>query len=134
MVFINTNPFRNDLSLHSASCVITLPTATNSNIEIVHYAIIAFRSIYKTGYRYKKAGVIVSGISSEDGVQTSLFDSINREKFSNSMHSIDQLNSRYGRDVVRLAAQGGGRKWKLHQEQLSPSYTTNWSDILTIKL
>jgi len=88
----------------------------------------------KQAIALKKAGVIVSGISSEDGVQTSLFDSINREKHSNSMRAIDLLNSRYGRDVVRLAAQGGGRKWKLRQEQLSPSYTTSWNDILTIKL
>ena len=134
MVFLNTNPFRNDLPQYSASRVITLPNATNSSIEIVHYAIIALRSIYKTGYRFKKAGVIVSGISSEDGIQTSLFDTIDREKHANTMRAIDLLNSRYGRDFVKLAAQGVGRKWKLGQEKLSPSFTTNWSDILTIKV
>lgn len=133
-VFLNTNLFRNDLPQYSASRVFTLPTATNSSIEIVHYAIIALRSIYKTGYRFKKAGVIVSGISSEDGVQTSLFDNIDRDKHSNTMHAIDLLNSRYGRDVVKLAAQGVGRKWKLRQEKLSPSYTTCCTDILTIRV
>lgn len=134
MVFLNTNPFRNDLPQCSASRVITLPTATNSSIEIVHYAIIALRSIYKAGYRYKKAGVIVSGISSEYGIQTSLFDSVDRQKHSKTMNALDQLNSRYGRDFVRLAVQGVNRKWKLKQEKLSPSYTTRWTDILTIKV
>lgn len=134
MVFIHTNPFRNDLPQYSASRVITLPTATNSSFEIVHYATLALRSIHKPGFRYKKTGVIVSGIVSEDGIQTSLFDNIDREKQSSTMRSIDLLNNRYGRDVVRIAAQGFGRRWKLKQEKLSPSYTTCWNDILTIKV
>ncbi len=134
MVFINTNPFRNDLAQYSASKTIHLPVPTNSSIELIHYAILAFRSIYKYGYRYKKAGVIVSGITADSSMQTSLFDDINREKHQGVMIALDKLNARFGRDVVRIAAQGTGRKWKLRQEQLSPCYTTRWNEMMTIKV
>lgn len=134
MVFINTNPFRNDLPQYSASRVIHLPVASNSSIELVHYALIAFRSVFKPGYRFKKAGVIVSGITAESSLQGSLFDEVNRERHYNAMIALDKLNSRYGRDTVHLAAQGTGRKWKLRQEKLSPCYTTRWNEIMTVKV
>lgn len=134
LVFLNTNPFRNDLPQYSASRVITLPVATNSSIEIAHYAIMALRSIFKSDYRYKKAGVILSGILSEDGIQASLFDAVDREKYTSTMQAMDKLNNRFGRDVVKIASQGSGRKWKLRQEKLSLCYTTRWNEILTLKV
>ncbi len=134
IVFIHTNQHRQDLKQYASSRVIHLPTATNSTIEIVHYANIALKSIFKEGYLYKKAGVMVSGIVSEFGLQTSLFDDVDREKHKTIMNSIDSLNHLYGKDKVRLAAQGNKKRWKLRQEKLSPSYTTNWNDIITVKV
>ena len=67
-------------------------------------------------------------------MQTSLFDSIDREKHKKIMNSIDSLNNFYGKDKVRLAAQGNKLKWKLRQEKLSPNYTTNWDEIITVNL
>lgn len=134
MVFIHTNFFRNDLPQYSMSRTVTLPVASNSSIEIVHHALIALRSIYKSGYRYKKAGVIVSGISSAEFIQTALFDEIDRNKHKQAMAAMDTLNARYGQNVVRIAAQGAGRKWKLRQEKLSPYYTTRWEDLININV
>lgn len=134
IVFIHTNQHRHDLKQYASSRVMHLPTATNSTIEIVHYANIALKSIFKEGFMYKKAGVLVSGIVPELGLQTSLFDDVDREKHKNIMSSIDSLNHLYGKDKVRLAAQGNKKQWKLRQEKLSPSYTTNWNDIITVKV
>lgn len=134
MVFLHTNIFRDDLPQYSKSQTVTLPVASNSSMEIVHYALLALRSIYKKGYKYKKAGVIVSGISSASSIQTAMFDNIDREKHQQAMDAIDTLNSRYGNNVVRIAAQGNGQKWKLKHEKLSPSYTTKWSDLIDVHI
>ncbi|QKG80358.1 Y-family DNA polymerase [Tenuifilum thalassicum] len=134
MVFAHTNYFRDDLPQYSASKTITLPVPTSSSIELAHYAIEALKRIYKPGYSYKKAGVIVSGISTNQHIQTSLFDTIDREKHNRLMAAMDKINDKYGRGTVKIAAQGAGRKWKLRQEKVSPKYTTSWSDIITIKV
>jgi len=133
MVFVHTNQFRHDLKQYACSRVINLPVATNSTIELVHYANIALKSIFKEGYLYKKAGVIVSGIISQNIIQQSLFDSANNEKHKNIMQTVDNLNSKLGKDTIKLAALGNKEQWKLRQEKLSPNYTTNWNDIITVK-
>ncbi len=134
MVFVHTNFFRADLPQYSMSQTVTLPVASNSSLEIAHHAIAALNRIYKKGYRYKKAGVIVSGISSDNNIQTSLFDTVDRAKHQQAMIAMDSLNAKYGRDTVRIATQGNGQNWKLKHEKLSPSYTTKWADIISIKV
>jgi DNA polymerase V len=128
MVFIHTNQFRENDKQYAVNRVIKLPVATNSAIEITKYAVLALKSIYKSGYRYKKAGVIVSGIVSETSVQVDLFDTVDRDAQKKAMDVLDKLNNKYGKDTVKIATQGTSRKWKLRQEKLSPSYTTQWSD------
>ncbi len=68
------------------------------------------QTIYRTGYRYKKAGVIVLDIVAENQIQGSLFDGLDREKHAAVMKALDQINARYGRDTVKIATQGSGQK------------------------
>ena len=133
MVFIHTNMHRKDLSQYATNRVITLPVASSDTFELVEYAITALRTIYKEDFYYKKAGVIVSGIVPDHAIQTSLFDQCDRSKQQSVIAVMDSINERYGSDKVKLAVLGNKRKWKLRQEQLSPSYTTHWDDIITIK-
>jgi len=132
MVFLHTNQHRKDLPQYAKNIVINLPVASNSTIELIHYAKKGLQLIFKEGYRYKKAGIIVSEIIPENTVQQNLFDHTDRNKQAVIMQALDKINSKFGRDKVRIAAQGFDRKWKLRQEQLSPCYTTRLSDILTI--
>lgn len=134
MVFIHTNYFRKDLPQYSATKTITLTSPTSNTTEIVHYATIALKSIYKSGYHYKKAGVIVSGISTNQHIQTSLFDTFNRQKYDKLMAVIDKINDKYGKDTIKIATQGSERRWKIRQEHLSPKYTTRWNNIITVKV
>jgi Nucleotidyltransferase/DNA polymerase involved in DNA repair len=133
-VFLQTNFFRKQDKQYSASKVIKLPTETNSSIEIVKYALAGLSSIYKPGYNYKRVGVMVMGIVPVSQVQGSLFDTVDREKHKRLMKAVDNLNDSYGRDKLRLAVQGTGRKWKLKQERLSPCYTTRLNDIITVNI
>lgn len=134
MVFLHTNQHRKDLPQYAKNIVINLPVASNSTIELTHYAKKGLKQIFEKGYHYKKAGIIASKIIPENAVQQNLFDHTDRNKQAEIMQALDKINSKLGRDKVRIAAQGFDRKWKLRQEQLSPCYTTQLSDILTIRV
>lgn len=133
MVFIHTNNFREDLPQYFQNCVVKLPVPTNNTPEIVHYALIALRNIYRKGYFFKKAGVIIIDIVPDNAIQQNMFDNVDRERQNKLMEVVDRLNSGFSRNNLSLAIQGGRRKWKLKQELLSPCYTTRLSDIINIK-
>ena len=133
-VFIATNPFRKDLPQYSNFKLIKFPVATNDTGEMLKYISKIFNVIYRRGYNYKKAGIILSDIVSGHEVQENIFDKINRLKSEKMMKTIDQINRKMGRDIVRYATQGYTKKWVLKQQRLSPCYTTRWNDILSIKI
>lgn len=129
MVFIHTNNFREDLPQYWRNSVMRLPVPTADTLEIVHYAREGLRKIFQAGYRYKKAGVIITEITRD--AQLGLFDTTDRPKRERLMQAIDRINGKHDRHV-RLAAEGTGREWKLKQEQLSRRYTTDMNEIITI--
>ncbi len=133
MVFIHTNNFREDLPQYYQNCIIQMPVPTNSTMEITHYALEALGKIYREGFQYKKAGVIITEIAPDNGIQMALFDQIDREKHTKIMHVVDSLNKGYTRNVLNLAVQGTNKKWSLKRELLSPCYTTKLSDVIELK-
>ena len=128
LVFIDTNPFREDLAQYSQHIVMKLPVPSNSTQELIHYALEGLRSIYRPTYLYKKAGVMLMDICSEDAVQGNLFDTIDRKKHQALMNALDGINERYGRNTLKYACMGDGAAWQIKQERLSPCYTTRLSD------
>lgn len=133
MVFIHTNPFATNQPYYSKQMVVELPVPTNDTTELIHYALSGLKSIFAEGYKFKKAGVIVSEIVPERPLQTSLFDTRDREKFNKIMGVMDNLNASYGKQKIKVAAQGFDRKWKLKNEKLSPCYTTKLGDVMVVK-
>lgn len=134
IVFIETNRFAAGEPQAVKHYLCQLPVATNSSLELISYALTALEAIYQSGFRYKKAGVIVSEISRDNQVQRALFDTIDRSRHDQIMKAVDSINDKYGREIIRTAVQGLGGRWKLRREKLSPSYTTSWNDIITIQV
>jgi DNA polymerase V len=134
MVFIHTNAFRSDLPQYARNRVIDLPSPTNSSIELVKHAVEALQSIYRKGYSYKKAGVIVTGLVPEQEIQQDLFSEARDNRHKKLMESMDEINRNSNRPLIQIATQGSGRKWKLRQEKLSPGYTTRWGEIMEIRV
>jgi DNA polymerase V len=134
LVFIHTDRFKPSDPQYRNFKLMQLEVPTNNPLEMVKYSLQGLEIIYKTGYKYKKAGVYLSGIVPDNEIQASLFDKMDRTKFAEAMKSVDIINGIMGRDKVRLAVQGFDRKWKLRQERLSPNYTSNWREILTINI
>ncbi len=129
-VFIYTNRFRQDLPQYSGYKTVKLPFPTSSTFELNKYSQMALNSIYKDGYNYKKAGVILMGISQDETQQLSMFEYEN-PKHKILMNVLDKMNIKMG-DKVKFGGQDLKRKWKMKQESLSPCYSTNLKDIITI--
>lgn len=132
-IFILTNRHKPDQPMHYESRLITFDVATDSTLEIVKHALKSLTSLYKDGYGYKKAGVVLGEIVRNTEVQGNLFDQIDRGKHNRLMKAWDQINMRNGRDTLVLAAQGIA-PFKANQSFLSRRYTTSWEDILKIKV
>ena len=130
MVFVHTNRFREDHKQYSKNIVIKLPFPTNSSMELSKFANLGLKKIFKDGYYYKKAGVIVMDFIPEDQVQLNIFENRDHRHIP-LMQVMDRLNQSYGQPKIRLGSQSK-RQWKMKQEKLSPRYTTNLNDIITI--
>ncbi len=124
-VFIRTSPFQNKGIFYSNSKTIDFPIATNNSIEIVKNALTGLDLIYKDGFKYQKAGIILSGLSdSEKG--NSLFKSTKDERIKNLMQSIDNTNYRYGRSTISLASAGINKKWSMRRQYSSKIDTADF--------
>ena len=133
-LFIHTNPFKPTDKQYKGFTSFILDSPTNDSMEIVRFALKGLEKIYRPGYNYKKAGVIVGDIVPQQQQQLSLFDSIDRQKQQSVMSTLDKINEKMGRDKVRLAVQGQSRKWKMKREKLSPSYSTRIEESLVVQL
>ncbi len=133
LVFVQTNFHRRDLQQYSKSMVIKTPYPTNSSIDLVKIATMGLKEIFKEGYQYKKAGVLVMGLTPKNIKQYTLFTQEN-PKHEALMETVDRLNNSIGQNKVKFGGQDLGRQWKMNQEQLSPRYTTNINEIISIKV
>jgi DNA polymerase V len=133
LIFIMTNKYAKGPKYVNYK-IIRLPVASSQTQELIHYTLIALKQLYRKGYLYKKTGIVVSEIIPECGHQTGLWDDANREKSSKLMEVIDKINKKSGPGQLKFAIQGTDESWKMRQENLSPHYTTKWSDILVIDL
>lgn len=91
--------------------------------------------LFRAGYRYKKCGVMLIGIEPAGAVQGSLSAPPVEESGRNKalMGVIDQVNVKWGRETVRLAATGIKRAWTMRQGKRSPRYTTVWDELPVVR-
>ncbi len=130
-VFVRTSPFQSRFGYYSNSKTIDFAISTNNSIEIVKTALVALDSIFKNGYRYQKAGVMLTGLSNEDGSKN-LFSSEKDEKIKGLMKSIDNTNYRYGRSTLSLASAGVQKRWNMRREHSSKIDTADFYLLPTI--
>ncbi len=130
-IFIRTSPFQSQFGYYSNSKTVDFPIATNNSIEIVKTAITALENIFKNGYRYQKAGVILAGLSDVKD-NKNLFSSEKDDKMSNLMKSIDNTNYRYGRSTLSLASAGINKRWNTKRQHYSKIDTADFYCLPTI--
>lgn len=129
-VFLITNRHRKDLPQYNPSRSYLLPVPSSNTPELVAHAVRLLKEMYKPGYHYMKAGVILSAIQPASPLQGDLFDTLDRAPRDRVSAAMDRLNRRFGQDVVRTAIQGYEREaWGLRCRYRSPDYTTRAEDM-----
>ena len=131
-VFVRTSPFQRNFGYYSNAKTIDFPIATNNSIEIVKTAVSILEAIFKNGYQYQKAGVMLTGLCNDDG-RKNLFSSEKDEKINSLMRSIDNTNYRYGRSTLSLASAGVQKKWNMKREYSSKIDTADFYCLPKIK-
>ena len=131
-IFVLTNYFNRKEKQYSNSIKLQLPYPTNNSIKIVKRALEGIRKIYREGYRYKKAGVILYGLTKAK--QTRGLLDYDRESSDSIMNTLDRINERYGSSTIRLASEGVDKSWSMRRESVSPCYTTRFDDLVEAKL
>ena len=134
-VFITTGPF-DEQSQYSNNQTITLPRPTASTPDMIEASVRCLKLIYRPGYRYRKAGVLITGIVKHGFKQQNLFAPVIPEREDKPlMAALDKINEKWGRNAIQygIAATVTERPWSMQQSQKSPAYTTNWHELPVVK-
>ncbi len=131
-VFIHTNRFKEDAPQYSGTMTIPLPQASSYTPTMIKHAMQGLERIYKPGYLYNKAGVMVTELVPQDRIQRNLFGQENRES-PPLMATVDRINQAWGKNTIRFAGEGLKKSWQMKQSHKSPAYTTSWAEIPVVK-
>ncbi|QLG88332.1 Y-family DNA polymerase [Chitinibacter bivalviorum] len=133
-VYIRTNPFRPKEPQYSQHVMVPLLQASSDTIKLTRAALWILARIYRPGFAYAKAGVMLCGLQSETAIQGDLFlqsaDPLKRAELNATM---DKINQRWGRGSIGVASAGLEQRWKMRQNHVSPHWTTRWDEIPVIK-
>lgn len=138
-VFARTNPFREDLPQYGGFATHIFTTPTSNTGEIVEAALAMLREMFRPGFKYKRAGVMVDRITSGEAIQPDLFDfdPERRSKLDAVASTMDRINAHLGNDTLILASQqypdkdvsGQGKRIKfsdaIKRDMKSPDYSTS---------
>lgn len=131
-LFVETNLFKETEPYYYKSIQLKLPFSTSSTLELVSFALMGLKHIYRDHLYYKKAGVTLSHFVDADCYQPSLFFNSD-PKHRELMKVMDKINETYQHNAVRLAGMDK-KTFKMKQEHLSPAYTTNINDVIEVNL
>lgn len=131
-VFIQTSRF--DEKPYSRTAICALVTPSNDTREFVAAALEGLSKIYMPGYRYAKAGIILSQFVSGEGYQPDLFAPERRRNSDTLMKVMDGINARYGRGSIRIATEPPIAQWAMKRDYLSDSFVTDWHQLKRVKM
>mgnify|MGYP000495311362 CR=1 FL=1 len=132
-VFVRTSPFDNTEPHYSNSATATFVVPTSDTRDLLRLAKSLLESIWRDGYRYSKAGVMLTDFYEPGVFQPSLFEEENLAMADKGlMQAIDSINQK-GLGKVWFAGQGIKQSWAMKRERLSPAYTTRWADLPVVR-
>jgi DNA polymerase V len=130
-VYIRTNIFKPENPQYQRAVTVPLPEASSDTRVLTKWAVRVLQRIYRPGYGYHKAGVMLMELQPKANQQLTLFGGggASDARSERLMSVLDGINQRYGRGTVRLLAEGVERSWRMRRERLSPAYTTSWDEL-----
>jgi len=133
-IFIRTSPFDKYRKYYSNSITIDLPVASNNSLEIIKTAISGLEKIYKYGYFYQKAGIILSKLAESSENELNLLAPIMENKSKTLMEAIDFTNAKYGRNAISIAQAGINNSWKMQREYSSKIDTASFDSLPKVSI
>lgn len=137
-VFIQTS--RHKEEYYSNSIIVNLSESTQYTPTLLNAAQKGLEAIYKEGPAYKRAGILLGGLVSEEEVQSDLFAPLSQEEASKQtalMKLMDEANEKFGYSILQFASAGSKKTpstWKPQKNLRSPAFTTNWKELLIVKI
>ncbi len=135
-VFVQTNQFRQDLPQYCKNVQFKFINPTDDLSLITKAAKRCLKKLFQTGYQYKKVGVCLEQLIPKNTRQLDLFNQPTDAALSKKdqlMNVFDSINRKYGRQTIRLAAEGYSKPWAMRAELKSPAYTTRWQELPVVK-
>lgn len=139
-VMITTNTFKTNSRQYSNWKNVNLKYPSSNTNELIHIAKQALQSIFKKGFKYKKAMVVLGDIQENTPTQTDLFNPQRRDtdKDKKLMELFDGINQRMGNGSIQFAAEGiqttgmNKQNWQMNRDRLSPRATTRWGELVQV--
>jgi DNA polymerase V len=134
-VFLQTNPFKPDELQYNNAVTVKLVKATDNSFRLSEAALYGLKRIYKPGYAYKKAGVMLTALCPTNKVPVDLFSGFDEPETERSkvlMATLDEINARMGRGTVRSAGEGIKKPWAMRSDNKSPAFTTDWEQLAIV--
>jgi len=129
-VFIQTNPFKKKDRQYNSGRLIPLTNPTDDTRILIRAALAGLRSIYKPGFSYKKAGVLLDDLLPFNQHQKSLFDDKEAQTHSELlMQAIDEINDTMGSGTIKFLGEGLEKQWRAKAEKKTRCYTTRIDEI-----
>ena len=131
-VFVQTNPFKPDEPQYNNGVTVKLAKQTNDTFLLAAAALYGLKRIYKPGYAYKKAGVMLGALCPENLVPVDLltgFDEPETKRARTLMATLDEINAKMGRGTVRSAGEGIQKAWAMRSGNKSNAFTTDWEEL-----
>lgn len=130
-IFLNTDRFGGGPQ-YGNSVTFELACPTDVTNELLEWALKGVARIYREGFRYKRAGVMLHHLVPADQLSRRLFGDADFERSRRVMRAVDAINARHGRDMVRFGVARPGARWKTKFMRRSQSYTTRLPEVLWI--
>jgi DNA polymerase V len=132
-VFVETNLFK-EKGVYTNSATLKIQP-TDSTLELIPFALRILQTIYKPRYGYRKSGVLLLGLTPVEGETKRLFSDEDYQADRELMMTVDALNQKYGRHTVRFGVPVKRMKsWHMNRNHLSPSFTTDINQILSVEM
>ncbi len=125
---------KDDQALYSGSLGKNLPVATDYTPDLITVALDIIKGLYKEGYNYKKAGILLANLTSRDSEQLDFFGEADKRKGrERMMKAVDEINAEWGSETIHMDSVGVARNWKPNSQMRTPRYTTKWEELVGVK-
>ena len=133
-VYITTSRFKEKMDYYSKQKTVMLSAPSQDTQVLTSYALILLKTMFRLGFLYTKCGIILLDIVPETFHQSDIFAVNSPKKNGTIMQTLDNINRKYGKSTIHLAAEGFKKEWLARSNKKSPNYTTQWNELAMVKL